>query len=166
MSSRWSGFPSGRNVLSTCFWLLTIFAYARYVHGVTSDTCQGTRTESLLSRVTCHVSRFYVLALLFFCPRTDEQTDAGDAAFVLLLLDGWPWERWRMTSVREWRVRLPGLAWEKAPFFILSGLSCAVTLLVQQHGEAMKFMGRFSTGRRIENVFVSYPRYLAKRAGR
>jgi hypothetical protein len=57
---------------------------------------------------------------------------------------------------------LPGLAWEKAPFFILSGLSCAVTLLVQQHGEAMKFMGRFPLGGRIENVFVSYPRYLCK----
>jgi protein O-mannosyl-transferase len=151
-----------KNVLSTCFWLLTIFAYARYVHGVTSGTCQGTRTESLLSRVTCHVSRFYVLALLFFALGLMSKPMLVTLPFVLLLLDDWPWERWRMTSVREWRVRLPGLAWEKAPFFILSVLSCAVTLLVQQHGEAMKFMGRFPLGGRIENVFVSYPRYLCK----
>ncbi len=67
-----------------------------------------------------------------------------------------------MTSAREWRVRLPGLVWEKAPFFILSGLSCAVTLLTQQHNQAERFMDGFPLGGRIENAFVSYPRYLGK----
>ncbi len=67
-----------------------------------------------------------------------------------------------MTSIREWRMRLPGLAWEKAPFFILSGLSCAVTIMVQQQGPAMRFMDGLPLGGRIENAFVSYLRYLGK----
>jgi tetratricopeptide (TPR) repeat protein len=137
-----------KNVLSTCFWLLTIFAYARYVQGVIG----GKR----------HGSGFYWLALAFFALGLMSKPMLVTLPFVLLLLDDWPWGRWRMTSAREWRARLPGLAWEKAPFFMLSGLSCIVTLLVQQQGEAMKFMGRFPPGGRLENVFVSYLRYLGQ----
>jgi hypothetical protein len=102
------------------------------------------------------------LALVFFVLGLMSKSMLVTLPFVLLLLDDWPWGRWRMTSAREWRVRLPGLAWEKAPFFMLSGLSCAVTLLVQQHGEATRFMGGFPLGWRIENAFVSYLRYLGK----
>lgn len=171
-----------KNVLSTCFWWLTIFAYARYVQDVTGGKCaafatlppspgfgatgrrgkQVTRTESILSRVTCHVSRFYWLGLLFFTLGLMSKPMLVTLPFVLLLLDDWPWGRWRMTSAREWRVRLPGLAWEKAPFFILSGLSCATAILAQQHGHAMKFMDRSPLGGRIENALVSYLRYLCK----
>ena len=151
-----------KNVLSTGFWLLTIFAYARYVQGVTSGKCQATRTGSILSRVASHESRFYWLALLFFALGLMSKPMLVTLPFVLLLLDDWPWERWRMTSMREWRMRLPGLAWEKAPFFILSGLSCAVTLLTQQQNQAERFMDGFPLGGRIENAFVSYPRYLWK----
>jgi hypothetical protein len=62
-----------KNVLSTCFWWLTIFAYARYVQDVTGGKCAAfatynaasgwqDREKSFLrrsrhvSRVTCHVS--------------------------------------------------------------------------------------------------------------
>ena len=171
-----------KNVLSTCFWWLTIFAYARYVQDVTSGKCpafaalppspgfgatgrrgkQVTRTESILSRFTFHVSRFYWLALLFFALGLMSKPMLVTLPFVLLLLDDWPWGRWRMTSAREWRVRLPGLTREKAPFFILSGLSCAATLLAQEHDHAMKFMDRSPLGGRIENALVSYLRYLCK----
>ena len=166
-----------KNVLSTCFWLLTIFAYARYVQGVTGDqpspsfgtagACQVTGQEKairppLMSHAPRHPSLFYWLALLFFALGLMSKPMLVTLPFGLLLLDDWPWGRWRMTSAREWRVRLPGLAWEKAPFFILSGLSCAVTLLVQQQGEATRFMGGFPMGGRIENVLVSYLRYLGK----
>jgi hypothetical protein len=104
----------------------------------------------------------YTLALFFFALGLMSKPMLVTLPFVLLLLDDWPGGRWRMTSAREWRVRLPGLAWEKAPFFMLSGLSCAVTFLVQQHGRAMNFMDGFPLGGRIENAFVSYLRYLGK----
>ena len=171
-----------KNVLSTCFWWLTIFAYARYVQDVTSGKCpafaalppspgfgatgrrgkQVTRTESNPSRFTFHVSRFYWLALLFFALGLMSKPMLVTLPFVLLLLDDWPWGRWRMTSAREWRVRLPGLTREKAPFFILSGLSCAATFLAQEHDHAKKFMDRSPLGGRIENALVSYLRYLCK----
>ena len=167
-----------KNVLSTCFWWLTIFAYARYVQDVTGGKCatfatlqRGKRMAGpgivipppVSSRFTCHVSRFYWLALAFFALGLMSKPMLVTLPFVLLLLDDWPWGRWRMSSAREWRVRLPGLAWEKAPFFILSGLSCTVALLAQQQGHAMKFMDRsLLLGGRIENALVSYLRYLCK----
>ena len=147
-----------KNVLSTFFWLLTIFAYARYVRG----KGQAIRPESDLSRFTFHVSRFYWLALLFFALGLMSKPMLVTLPFVLLLLDDWPLGRWRMTSAREWRVRLPGLAWEKAPFFILSGLSCIVTLLTQHHNQTEIFINSVPLAGRIENALVSYPRYLGK----
>src|SRR5208337_3521726 len=55
-----------KDVLSTFFGLLALVFYTRYAQGVTGDKCRVTGSESILSRVTCHVSRFYWLALLFF----------------------------------------------------------------------------------------------------
>jgi hypothetical protein len=60
-----------KDVLSLFFGLLALPFYAGYARRVTGDTCQVTGTEKVipapvLSRVTCHVSRFYWLALLFF----------------------------------------------------------------------------------------------------
>ena len=151
-----------KNVLSTGFWWLTVFAYARYVKDVTGGKWQVTGKAPIPSRFTFHVSRFYWLALLFFALGLMSKPMLVTLPFVLLLLDDWPMGRWRMASAREWRERLPGLAWEKAPFFMLSGLSCAVTLLVQQHGRATRFTDSFPLGGRIENALVSYLQYLVK----
>jgi tetratricopeptide (TPR) repeat protein len=151
-----------KNVLSTGFWLLTIFAYARYVRDMAGGKWQMTGKAPIPSGFTFHASRFYWLALLFFALGLMSKPMLVTLPFVLLLLDDWPWERWRMTSARDWRVRLPGLVREKAPFFLLSGLSCAVTVLTQQQNEGERFMDGFPLGGRIENAFVSYPRYLGK----
>ncbi len=134
--------------------MLTIFAYARFV--------KKSEVENQVSGLRPPTSGYYWLALLFFALGLMSKPMLVTLPFVLLLLDDWPWERWRMTSTREWRVRLPGLVREKAPFFILSGLSCAVTLLTQQHNPAERFMDGFPLGGRVENAFVSYPRYLCK----
>jgi tetratricopeptide (TPR) repeat protein len=143
-----------KNVLSTCFWLLTVFAYARFV--------QQSKVKNQVSGLRLPGSGYYWLALLLFALGLMSKPMLVPLPFVLLLLDDWPWGRWRMTSIRDWRMRLPGLAWEKSPFFILSGLSSAVTLLVQQQNHAMIFMEGFPLGGRIENAFVSYLRYLGK----
>ncbi len=84
-----------KNVLSTGFWLLTIFAYARYVEGATSGKWQMTGTEKViptpvLSRVTCHPSLFYWLALVFFVLGLMSKPMLVTLPFVLLLLDDWP----------------------------------------------------------------------------
>jgi hypothetical protein len=151
-----------KNVLSTFFWLLTLLAYTRYAQWMASDRCQVTRTNSIFSPATRHPSRFYWLALLFFALGLMSKPMVVTLPFVLLLLDHWPLGRWRINSFQDWRGRLPRLAWEKVPFFLLSAVACVVTLLVQQQGKAVQSLGRYPIDGRIENAFVSCCRYLGK----
>jgi Tfp pilus assembly protein PilF len=51
---------------------------------------------------------------------------------------------------------------EKIPFFLLSAISCVVTFVVQQKSGAVASLVRISFAGRIENMFVSYGRYLGK----
>ena len=104
-----------KDVLSTFFFLLTIWAYAAYVrestvHGPQS-TVGGPKSEvrspkseagtspitdgglsrpHRVSRFTFHVSRFYVLSLLLFALGLMSKPMLVTLPFVLLLLDYWP----------------------------------------------------------------------------
>jgi hypothetical protein len=151
-----------KNVLSTCFGLLTIFSYARYVQQVTGNGCKVTPTDTGRLQVRGNASLYYRLALAFFALALMSKPMVVTLPFVLLLLDDWPWGRWRMTSAQDWKARLPGLAWEKAPFFLLSALSCVVTILVQHHGKEVQSLDHYPLGGRIANAFVSYLQYLGK----
>ncbi|MGD0615942.1 MAG: tetratricopeptide repeat protein, partial [Verrucomicrobiota bacterium] len=51
---------------------------------------------------------------------------------------------------------------EKIPFFILSGIFCAVTFVVQRNSGAVLTLASIPMRMRIENAFVSYARYLGK----
>jgi tetratricopeptide (TPR) repeat protein len=51
---------------------------------------------------------------------------------------------------------------EKLPFFCLSAISCVVTFVAQQKSGAVISVKNLSAELRIENVFVSYARYLGK----
>ena len=175
-----------KDVLSTFFGLLALLFYAGYARGVTGDTCRVTRTESILSRVTClpdealakagHVSRFYWPALVFFALGLMSKPMLVTLPFVMLLLDYWPLRRVSgvrcqvaSVPVRESHMTLnPQLSTlnqlvvEKTPFFLLSAISCVVTFIVQQKSGAMASLVRISITGRIENTFVSYGRYLGK----
>ena len=159
-----------KDVLSTFFGLLALRAYAGYAQRVTSDEWQVTRTEPILSRVTCHGSRFYWLALLFFVLGLMSKPMLVTLPFLMLLLDWWPLGR--VSSVE---CRVPGapapasqlltfsrLISEKIPFFILSAISCVVTFIAQQKSGAVISLVKISLAQRVENTFVAYVRYLAK----
>ena len=73
--------------------------------------------------------------------------------FVLLLLDYWPLQRCKPSTF--WRLIL-----EKWPFFLLSLLSCLVTVLVQER--AIQPLTTLSFGARVGNALVAYVRYLGK----
>ena len=77
--------------------------------------------------------------------------------FVLLLLDVWPLRRWQSgaTSFRR-------LLWEKIPFFVLAVGFCAITFLSQNRVGTVKPLSKFGYAERLDNVPVSYVRYLAK----
>jgi hypothetical protein len=78
--------------------------------------------------------------------------------FILLLLDFWPLRRIANCELRI--ASLIPLMLEKIPFFILTIASCAVTRLVQSGAlwSATSLPFHF----RLENVLMSYVRYISK----
>jgi protein O-mannosyl-transferase len=115
-----------KDVLSTLFFLLTLWAYGAYVResavrcqpaisggpkpevrspkpgmrrGSTQD--QGPRAAVHASRSTLRVSRFYLLALLLFALGLMSKPMLVTLPFVLLLLDFWPLGRLTVHSPRS-----------------------------------------------------------------
>jgi tetratricopeptide (TPR) repeat protein len=152
-----------KDVLSACFWLLALIAYSRYV---TSDRCQVTRTNSILSQacqaeaserrlITCHVSLYYFLALFFFACGLLSKPMVVTLPFVLLLLDYWPIQRFNRSTIQR-------LFLEKLPFFALSLAECIITYSVQQSAGAFWSSAVLPLHLRLENALMVYSRYLSK----
>ena len=135
-----------KDVLSTFFGLLSLLAYAQYEE---KSAAQGSKSNG-----------HYSLALLFFALGLMAKPMLVTLPFVLLLLDWWPLKR--VSQTRPQIPQIARLAMEKAPFFALSVISCVVTFLVQQQGEAIATLSRFPFAERVGNAFVSYARYLGK----
>jgi tetratricopeptide (TPR) repeat protein len=163
-----------KDVLSTFFWMLALIAYTRYVRAVTHDRCQVTRTDSLLSRFTFHVSFFYFLALFFFACGLMSKPMVVTLPFVLLLVDFWPLERFsrftfHVSHSKEASILNPQssiqsstrLVIEKAPFFALALAGSVVTYFAQKGGGAVWSLG-LPLHTRLANALVSYLRYISK----
>jgi tetratricopeptide (TPR) repeat protein len=120
-----------KDVLSTLFWLLTMWSYSGYVLG---------------RRKTAP----YILALAFFALGLMSKPMLVTLPFVLLLWDAWPLKR---TDRRR-------LVVEKVPFLMLAVASGVITLLAQQQGGAVTGLGRLTLGARVGNALVSYIMYL------
>ena len=138
-----------KNVLSTFFWMMTLWAYIRYVD----------RSS------TFH----YWAALLFFSFGLMAKPMLVTMPFVLLLLDYWPLGRaFRLagTSSANYtpnrRKIEPRIIREKIPFFVLTTVSCIVTYLVQKSSGAVKTLDICPVVVRIENMLISYMEYLIK----
>ena len=130
-----------KDVLSTLFWLLTMWAYTRYV--------EESKAQSPKSKVQ------YTLALVFFTLGLMSKPMLVTLPFVLLLLDYWPLGRWQ-------RERIGRLIAEKLPFLLLSLMASAVTVLVQKGANTVVPLTILPLSARLENAFVSYARYLEK----
>ncbi len=151
-----------KDVLSTFFWLLTMWGYVKY-----------SEKRSAAWYLTAIV--FYVLGLM-------AKPMLVTLPFVLLLLDWWPLRRLNFgfqnalsrlpetrkpkSKMRQSRSRESNptfnLLWEKLPFFILSGASCILTFYVQSKGGAVVYLSEYPFKMRIANVVVSYAVYLWK----
>ncbi|MCX6546187.1 MAG: tetratricopeptide repeat protein [Acidobacteria bacterium] len=94
-----------KDVLSTLFWMLTLWAYVRYVRAPGSPA--GTAGPSAASR-----SRrgFYLLMLAFFALGLMAKPMLVTLPFVLLLLDVWPLERLAVTASDAGRAKAGGHA--------------------------------------------------------
>jgi len=97
-----------KDVLSTFFWLLTIWAYTSY------------SKQPEIKR--------YALAFIFFALGLMSKPMVVTLPFVLLLLDYWPLNR---------SIPIKNLIIEKIPLFVLTAASSVITYVVQKYAGAV-----------------------------
>lgn len=141
-----------KDVLSTLFWMLTLWAYVGYVR------------EPRLGR--------YLGLLLVFALGLMAKPMVVTLPFVLLLLDVWPLGRVELGSESGSRSGLapPADRWligfrlmqEKLPLLALTLASSIATFLVQQRGGAVGGFEALPLAYRVENALVSYVVYIGK----
>ncbi len=124
-----------KDVLSGLFWMLTLWAYARYAARPGLLRYAGV--------VLCFVLGLMAKPMLVTLP------------FVLILLDTWPLGRIRAGA----GTRAVGrIVLEKVPLLLISLGACALTLWAQSDGIAT--LTRISIGTRIANAALAYARYV------
>jgi tetratricopeptide (TPR) repeat protein len=146
-----------KSVLSTFFWMLTLYSYIRYVE----------RPGALR----------YLWILLFFMLGLTAKPMLVTLPFVLLLLDFWPLGRMTFdrysgaADLKEFKDRASffsqlrfsrRLIFEKLPLFALAAISVfGSSLSVQRLGIVLS-AGSKPIGLRMANAVVSYVKYLGK----
>lgn len=98
-----------------------------------------------------YVRRHYWLTLLAFCLGLMSKPMVVTLPFVLLLLDRWPLGQPLRTALRV-----------KIPMLGLSAASAAAAYLVQRSSGAVREVGQFPLGLRVENAVVSQAIYIVK----
>jgi tetratricopeptide (TPR) repeat protein len=160
-----------KDVLSTMFWMLTVWAYAGYVqrragagveeragnvqHSTPLNRGLTSSIEQPRRGIMGHASVWYLLCLFFFALGLMAKPMVVTLPFALLLLDFWPLER-------QQRGRWLILVGEKIPFFLLATVVSAVTFVVQKNAGMMRTLAGLSFPARLGNALVSYARYLGK----
>jgi protein O-mannosyl-transferase len=124
-----------KDMLSTMFWLLTMFAYVRYAE------------RNSISR--------YFIALVLFILGLMSKPMLVTLPIVLLLLDYWPLER-----LQKSKSSIFSLIIEKIPFFVLSIISSVITFMVQQHSQATSVILPLEVC--LANAINSYAVYIGK----
>ena len=142
-----------KNVLSMLFFLLALHAYDRY----------GRTGRRFL----------YLLVAIFFALGLMAKPQVVTLPFVLLLWDYWPLQRMRTGSETQALAAealpsapnprsFPSLVWEKMPLFVLAAADSVVTVIAQRAGVAVRTLSEVSLPARLQNVLVSYVRYIGK----
>jgi len=132
-----------KNLLSTMFWLLAIWAYGWYV-------------------LKPNWKRYLAVAGLFVLGLMSKPM-VVTLPFVLLLLDYWPLNRMEVVSGKDSRAaRFLHLCLEKLPLFLLSCASALITMIAQNSGGAIKSATVYPVTIRLENALLAYASYIYK----
>ena len=145
-----------KDVLSTFFWMLTMWTYIRYIE------------RPRFNR--------YLLVLLFFTLGLLSKPMLVTLPFVLLLLDYWPLGRFHFGQLSDDRKShtpkssdtgdqksiVLRLILEKAPFFVFCAISSILTIFATQKAGGLASLESYTLGSRIANALVSYVRYIEK----
>ena len=144
-----------KDVLSTLFWMLTLWTYVRYTERQT------------LNR--------YLVVLFSLALGLLSKAMLVTLPCVMLLLDYWPLGRLQLAQPtghrngydksrkrNDQRSFPHRIILEKVPFFALAAVSSLITFLVQQSGGAVSSLESFSLENRVANALVSYVSYIGK----
>ncbi len=133
-----------KDVLSSFFWMLTLWAYIRYVKA--SDI------------------KFYLVMHVFFALGLMSKPMLVTLPFVLMLLDYWPLKRIHSMKGDDFNAtgNIKKIFIEKVPLLIMSIASCWLTYIAQKHGGAMSSAHVYPFDLRIANVATAYIGYIGK----
>jgi len=132
-----------KDVLSAFFWMLTLWAYVRYVR---RPGWPG-----------------FMLVLVFYISGLMSKSMVITLPFVLMLLDYWPLNRLQINeSGKNLHVKIAGLLREKIPLFILTAASAGITIIVQHQSGALKSFDVIPATDRLANALISYVNYIIK----
>jgi Flp pilus assembly protein TadD len=132
-----------KDVLSTFFWFLTVWAYVRFVR--------------------CPKIAGYLLVVAFLALGLMAKPMLVTLPFVLLLLDYWPLDRLVSKHGKAGtKHSLSYLLVEKVPLFAMVFASCIVTFVNQKRIGAMSPIENLSLFVRLANASISYMQYIIK----
>jgi len=137
-----------KDVLSAFFFLLTLLAYARYVE--------------LTGKRSSKSGLVYGLTLLLFAFGLMAKPMLVTLPCVLCLLDYWPLRRFRFPLQSQSVAVFRRLAFEKAPFFVLTAISCVLTFLAQSRSRSIVPAAAFPLEARLAHVPVACAWYVCK----
>lgn len=132
-----------KDVMSGCFFLLTLLAYLRYGERFQAGQPAG---------------RAYWLTLALFLGGLMCKPSLVTLPLVLLALDLWPLGRLSLRPAPGWWAAHRCVVMEKLPFFILSAVITVVTIRMQAASHAFQLV--IPLGDRLGNALVSVARYL------
>ena len=159
-----------KDVLSTFFWMLTVWAYVGYV--------ENFKIQKSKFKI------FYAFSLLFFACGLMAKPMLVTLPFVLILFDWWPLRRMRISPpnlnlnpkkshgskleqhddaqhvVLESRPTFLRLFREKVPFLVMAAIACLVTLRIVSGGVVS--LEQMPLSVRVDNALVSCIRYIDK----
>ena len=152
-----------KNVLSTFFWLLTLWAYCRYAEARSPKSA----VRSGATRHPPPAWAYYALTLAFFTLGLMCKPMLVTVPVVLLLLDVWPLRRLQFSApiipaLPHSITPLLRLFLEKIPLIMLSVASAAVTVVGHRQLGSLVAEGILPFSARLGNALVSYVRYLEK----
>jgi tetratricopeptide (TPR) repeat protein len=142
-----------KDVLSTFFWMFTLWTYFRYVK------------RPKLNR--------YLMVFISFVLGLMSKPMVVTLPFVLLLLDYWPLRRIHFGPPSNSQCQNPlnnfdqksvilRLILEKIPLFFLSAISCVLTFIAASQSGAVASLLKLNLLTRIENALVAYVIYIGK----
>jgi tetratricopeptide (TPR) repeat protein len=139
-----------KDVLSTFFWILTTYFYARYSR-LQDDPGLSDSPEKKKQR-----RNFYLLAVVAMAFGILAKPMVVTLPFTLLLLDYWPLKRLEAFTFKK----IQGLVIEKLPLFALSAVSSVVTVIAQKQGGAVVSLEALPFQLRAMSALVAYAKYV------